>query len=250
MRALLYDTSDNVVSQDFTISFNNIWQDVSLPLSAFQVYRARIPYRYELDNISAAFVLNNLDIVNVFEWKNIKQMVIQTQDSYDDQGRYVPEISRFTTDDYVSSIADKAAAGDGKSSLTLSLDRLSFTKPLLAVTAPVTDRPLFMEFRQQPLISNYKQLEQDAQSWLEVAQFRHRQYDIRTEGKIDINYGDTFFLNKADLVPDDDTRTADSGGNPNTIRLVNKKTVYKIIKSPTESGNFLRYITGIKRIIE
>jgi len=248
IRCIMYDTSDNVVFQDFTIPFNNQFWDISLPHTKFQIYRARIPYRYELDNILAAFVLDNLDIINVFEFKNVKSICFQTQESYDNQGRYLPEFSRYSTD--LALETPLAIIQGRQATIELTIDRYSFRKPLLAITAPVTDRPLITSFRQQPLISNFKQLQQDAESWLEVAQFRHRQYDVRTEGKIDINYGDTFFLNKADLVPDDDTRTSDSGGNPNTIRLVAKKIVYKISKGPHQTGNFIRYITGIKRIIE
>ena len=100
-----------------------------------------------------------------------------------------------------------------------------------------------------PLITNQIQLEQDALSALEVTKFRHKQYEIRTEGRFDINFGDTFFLQKDDLVSDDDTRTADTGGATSNIRLVAKKITYKISKTPSESGHFIRFITGIKRII-
>jgi hypothetical protein len=242
-RVAFYDTSDNVATADFVISFNNVWQDVSIPLNNFSIYRARLPYRYELDSIAAAFVLNAIDIVNVFEWRNIKSMVIQWQESYDAQGRYLPEWSRIVQHTYMTSIITNCT-------VSLTIDRFCFVKPLLSVTVPVvTGRALTMDFRQNPLISNKQQLDQDATSWLQIANFRHKQFDIRTEGSFDISYGDTFFLNKVDLVTDSDTRTADSGGNANTIRLVAKKIKYRITKSSAETGNFLRWIMGIKRIV-
>lgn len=240
MRCIMYDTSDNVVFQDFLIPFNDLFEDVALPITNFQIYRARIPFRYELDNIAAAFVLNDLDIVNRFEFKNVKQIVWQLQEVYDDQGRYEPEASRF--------FGDVAASLGGR--LILTLDRVHFQKPLLAVSPPVTvGRALIPEFRQQPLISNFKQLSQDNLAWLEVTRFRHKEYNIKRQGRLDIPVFDTFFLNKADLVPDDDTRLADTGGVTNNIRLVNKELTIKISKSSSESGDFVTYHKGIKRLI-
>jgi len=178
--------------------------------------------------------------VNSFQYQNIKAICFQTQESYNDEGQFVPEGSRYYRNVF-------ATLGG---TIHLSIDRLHFAKALLAVTSPVTvGRSLTPTFNQRPIISNYIQLRQDADSWLEVTKFRHRQYDIKTEGRIDIELFDTFFLQKDDLVPDDDTRTADTGGNSNTIRLVAKEITYKISKSTSEGSHFVRYITGIKRII-
>lgn len=245
-RVAFYDTSENVAISDFVVAFNNIPQDVSLPLSSFQIYRARIPWRYKTANIVAKAVLNSIDIVNVFEWRNIKSCVIQWQEAYDAEGRYFPLSSRIIDHTYALSLL----LGGTHSTVSLTVDRFCFSKPLLSVTPKVTTgRALMMNFRQNPFIANKIQLDQDALSWLEVANFRHKQYDIRTEGSFNIGYGDTFFLEKADLVADSDTRTADSGGNANTIRLVAKKIKYKINKTSAENGNFLRWIMGIKRIV-
>lgn len=236
MRCFMYDTSDNVVVQDFVLATNNLWQDVSLPVDNFKIYRARTPAR----TVEAIFLLHDLDITNSFEFKNIKMIGFQWQESYNDEGQYLPEFGRVFLDTIT----------EGGATVELHIDRLHWAKPLLAVTDPVTTgRSLTLEFRQQPLISNYLQLKQDALSWLEVAQFRHKQYDVKTEGRLDIDVGDTFFLEKADMVLDDDTRTADTGGSANTIRLVAKNIVYKISKTASESGHFVRYITGIKRIL-
>jgi hypothetical protein len=240
MRCAMYDTSDNVVTQDFVLSINDLWQDVALPIDNFQIYRARTPWRRTLDGTDPVYLLHDLDIVNSFQYQNIKMICFQTQESYNDEGQFVPEASRY--------VEEVGLTFAGK--ISLSIDRLHFTKALLAVTSPVTTgRSLTPTFNQRPLISNFKQLKQDAESWLEVTKFRHRQYDIKTEGRFDINLFDTFFLQKDDLVPDDDTRTADTGGNANTIRLVAKELTFKISKSSSEGSHFVRYITGIKRII-
>lgn len=241
MRCAMYDTSDNVVVQDFVISHNGLFQDISLPLDSFQIYRARTPFRRTLDGTDPVFLLDDLDVVNRFEWKNIKMICFQWQEPYNDEGQFLPEGSRVYRD---------VVAGELGGRIRLAIDRLHWGKPLLAVTSPVTTgRALMPEFLQVPLISNEKQLRQHNESWLEVAKFRHKQYDIKTEGKIDINFGDTFFLQKNDLVDDADTRTADTGGTTSNIRLVAKKIIYKISKSSAEGSHFVRYITGIKRIL-
>ena len=46
IRVALVDSADTVVTQDFTIYFNDTWQSVTLPLQGFEVYRGRQP-RYE-----------------------------------------------------------------------------------------------------------------------------------------------------------------------------------------------------------
>lgn len=238
-RCTLYDTSDNVVAQDFTIQFNDHWEEIILPKTGFQIYRARLPFRFA--NISQNIVLKQLDILNVFEWKNVCQCSIQLQEVYDDEGRYVPQGGRF-------GIQQGFLA-----TLQLYIDEFYFVKPLLALTSvptPVTDRAFEEDFMQQPFISNYVQLKQAALSQLEIEQFRHFQYDIRTEGRIDVNYGDSFFLENDQLTNRADRNESSPGandGDPNTIKLVNKRTVYRITKPSGSPGQFERFLTGIKR---
>ena len=236
MRCTLYDTDDNVVTADFVIPFNNLWHQVKLPFSSFSPYRARIPLA--LGNIAPNIVTPDLEILNVFQWKNIKRVAVQWQDSYDDQGRYSPEGSRAITQ-----------AVPGNTTIKLAIDAFCFTKPLCAVTAPNTTRCIEPRSMNVPDISNSVQLSQIVNSQKDIEQFQHKEFTITTPGKIDINFGDTFFLNDSKLVNDADTRTADSGGNSNTIRLVAKRISYKITKNSNGAGNFLRTILGIKRII-
>ena len=102
---------------------------------------------------------------------------------------------------------------------------------------------------QFPDVSNSVQLGQIVNSQKEIERFQHKEYTITTPGSININYGDTFFLNDSTMIDGADTRTADSGGSSNTVRLVAKRIIYKISKNSNGAGNFLRTILGIKRII-
>lgn len=236
MRCTLYDTSDNVVTSDFVVPFNNLWSQAKLSFSSFSPYRARIPLA--LGNIAPNLFTNDLEILNVFQWKNIKRVGIQWQEVYDEEGRYAPEGSRAVF-----------GALAGTANIKLALDGFCFTKPLLAVTAPNTTRCIEPKSINAPDISNSVQLNQIVNSQLDIEKFQHKEYTITTAGKIDINFGETFFLNDSTIVNDADTRTADSGGSANTIRLVAKRITYKITKNSNGAGNFLRTILGIKRII-
>ena len=138
----------------------------------------------------------------------------------------------------------------GAGTIRLAIDAFSFTKPLLAVTGVITDRVLEPPAMELPDVTNATQLKQIVNAQLEIEKFQHKEFTITTSGKININFGDTFFLTDARMVNDDDTRTADTGGTANTIRLVAKRIVYSITKKPgTGAQSFLRTITGIKRII-
>jgi len=237
MRCFMYDTSDNVVISDYTLPFNDLWHFVKLPFSQFKPYRARTPL--SLGNVAANLFTKDLEILNVFQWKNIKLIGIQWQEVYDDQGRFSPEGSRAIFG---------IAAGTGN--IRLAVDAFAYTKPLLAVTSTVADRPIEPTAMEFPDVSNSVQLDQIVNSQLEIEKFQHREFVITTTGKFDINFGDTFFLTDSNLVNDADTRTADSGGTANTIRLVAKRIVYRITKrAGTGAGTFLRTIIGIKRII-
>ncbi len=234
MRCTMYDVNDNVVIQDFTIPFNDLWAFVKLPFSKFEAYRARTPR-----DISNTLYVKDLEILNVFQWKNIKLICWQWQDVYDEEGRFNPDLSRAWF-----------GAFAGAATIKLAIDAFCFTKPLLAVTAVVSDRPLEPPAMELPDIDNSVQLNQIVNSQLDIEKFQHKEFTITTSGKIDINFGDTFFLTDDKLVNDDDTRTADTGGSANTIRLVAKRIVYSITKKPgTGAQSFLRTITGIKRII-
>ena len=231
MRCFMYDNQDNVVIKDFTIPFNDVWKHFTLPFSSFEPYRARIPK--SLGNIAANIFTKDLEILNRFQWKNIKQIGIQWQEVYDKEGRYHPQVSRAV----LNSLA-------GTSTIILSVDGLCFTKPLLKTSGVVSDRVNEPPALQLPDVSNSVQLQQIVNSQLEIEQFQHKQFQHTMPGKFDINFGDTYFLNDSLMINDADTRTADSGGSANTIRLVAKRITYKITK-----GRFSRTILGIKRIV-
>lgn len=238
-RCTCYDTSDNVVTQDFTIAFNNQWTAVVLPLSQFQIYRARTPAKWAA--VLKPF-LKDREILNVFEWKNLKKISFQWLKPYDEQGRYDPNFF-----DPIKEFLLVDGAGFSSGRIDWSFDGFYFSKNDLAITPPDTDRSLQPRFFDEPLISNHIQLEQSNSAKLEITSFRHKEYQIGTEGSFDINFADSFFLENQFLVNESDKPDGGGGFVPNTIKLVAKKIVYTIDKQPQGAGGFLRTITGVKR---
>ena len=190
-RCTCYDTEDNVMVQDFIIPFNNLWTQVSLPLANFQIYRARTGLA--LKNIGTNIQLNALEITNVFRWENLKRVCIQWNESYDDQGRYDP-IGKRPFNMTVNATVALTSLTIGGLNASLTIDAFRFAKPLLSVSPPDTSRALQPQAFEEPLIFNKRQLDQANQGKLEIEKFPVFRYKITTNGRNDIQFGDSFFL--------------------------------------------------------
>jgi len=228
MRCFIIDTEDNVVYQDFVIPFNGNWEAVELPLSGFAIYRGVQPLWGPLDVLIPPA---QVSATNVFNWRNIKNIAIQTQESYDSSGRYSPIISRYNNPFQASTLGRY---------IVLTIDSFRFAKPLLAITPTVGDRLIQPDFLQRPSILFYDQLLSDAKAELEKSKFRHKEYDITTTMAFDIQFGDSFFYENSRIV-------SDSDNGANTIKLVAKRIEYSITKAENGQGGALRTIVGIKR---
>ena len=237
MRCTCYDTSDQVVIQDFTIPHRNNYFHVSLPLTNFSVYRARASRRWG-DVISNLFP-PELEILEQFQWKNLCMISIQTQDSYDDEGRYFPENGRY--------VFGLPLGSDKRVQLTI--DSYRFAKQLTVFSGKNTTRCIQPRFLQRPNTTNYVQLKQDVLSQLEIEQFRLQGYNIDQEMLCDIAAEEAFFLEDSIVVDRADRNETSAGandGDSNTIKLIAKKIVYSV-NAPDGPGGMVRVIEGIKR---
>lgn len=233
-RCTMYDTSDNVVIQDFNIPFNGEWAPINLPINNFQIYRARKPVIYE-SLISDVF-LQDREVLQRFEYHNIQKISIHWLGAYDDEGRY------NMWDVFSTIFPNPESLGVLGYNVKLSIDSFQFSKVGLALSDPITtDRAIQPRFYDEPLISNFVQLRQANFAHLDRADFQETRYDTVTEGLFDINFGDSYFLENSFIV-----NNSDNGDN--TIKLVAKKINYVIDKTPTGPGGFLRTIEGAKRI--
>ena len=238
MRCFAYDDSDNVVVQDFTLTHDANWQEVVLPLSSFKIYRARASERW--GNVATNLIVPELEILNIFEWKNLRMIGFQCQEAYDAEGRYSPSGARWGSP--TKNLFGNATAYR----LKMSIDNFHFSKQLLATSGTNTTRNIEPKFLERPFTTNFVQLQNDVDTQEIIEKFRYKAFEIESEGKCDPNlqFGYSFFLKDDKL-----TNLEDNGvSNSNTIKLVAKRIEYTINGTDGGTGGFVRKILGVKRI--
>jgi len=249
------DTEDNIVRQDFSIPFvkdsenQQHWEDVVLPLSGFTAYRANKPWYIVDSGFSNLTAPKEIDVQNIFNWRNLKWTVIQIRDFYDQFGRFSP-----------TGEIDDASAVDLSELLggiiAVSIDAVHWVKPLLVTSGAqgASTHELEPDFLQRPHIATYDQLKNDAKSQVEIEKFQHKQFDMRTSGHstFDIRFGDTFFLLNSSLVSDasrNESAIGSDDGDANTIRLVAKAIEFSLTKPTSGGGGLTRRIVGSRRFV-
>ena len=227
------DTSDNVVTAEKNHAHNDNFEEITTQLSETGIYRARP---------GLAFLpLNELEVLNRFEWRNLKYILIHTLDAYDTDGRYAGVLSRLFNPPTIS-------LGTVGGSWELQIDMPHFVKPVLVTTqeqsvqASKPARNLQPQFLQRPQIFNRVQLKSDAKSMLEIHQFKRVEYNIRTVWRCDIDPGEHFYFTHTKMI----NNTVDS--LPNTEKLVLKKAIYTSTKGRGTGGR-TRLLMGSKRFI-
>lgn len=238
-KCFMYDIHDNVVSADFTVSFNNTWEEITIPFASFANYRARTPHSFGT-TVSNLF-LQELEILQRFDFTNIRHIGLQWMGPYDDEGRY-SLLFNIGRNLYPGGFDSVDALVSTAYNIKWKIDAFHFVKPLLSVSPPVeTGRAMFTEFHEEPLIINRYQNDQANLAKLEENQFRHQMYEIHTEGRFDINLFESFKLKNEDIINDAD-------GAANTVELVAKEIEYSVDHSNGAAGGFMRKLTGVKRL--
>lgn len=235
MRCWMVDQSDHVVYQDYVLTHNDNWQSVSLPLSGFQIYRGRRP-RFDLSIIPISDLIppRGLSANEIFEWRHIAMIGWQTQEAYDDFGRYQAGRGDF-------GIANLFTVTNRR--LKLFIDGLRFKKPLLVNTGLITDNPkVIMPFIEEKGVVIYDQLEAIAYANNEKTQFEKAVYEIETSIQHDILAGDFFFLKDKEIVDKTDDAT------DNKIKLVARSVEY-FVKGDGNDGGATRLIKGARRFV-
>ena len=238
-RAFFIDTKDNVVYSDFVVNFSNLWQEIRLPISSFRIYRGRRPI-YGFSVVTSSIIPpKELEVINIFEWRNVKIFGVQYQATYDKYGRYNPGNGVFDTAG-VDSVSWSEIAGATRS---LKMDGFRFIKPLLVTSGTQSVRNLEPMFQQFPGVSMYHQLQNIAKSHLEIEKFKHKEFNIESTGDdiFDVRFGEAFYLNNEDIVSDDD-----KSGEDNNIKLVAKRIEYSITKPAGGRGGLRRKLKGVK----
>ena len=237
-RAWFVDLHDNVVYQDFVVRFSLNWEDIRLPIAGFKIYKGRKPLRAIEKPIADLIPVKELEIINIFEWRNIKIFGVQYQPQYDKFGRYNPQ--KATVDEAGNSVTWGNITAATR---TLKLDGFRFIKPLLVTSGRNSTRNLEPDFLQLPNITVYDQLLNAAKSQLEIEKFIHKEYNVESSGDeiFDILFGEAFHLKNDEIINDDDL-----GGENNNIKIVAKRIEYSITKPPGGKGGLRRKIKGSK----
>ena len=244
MSCILIDSSDNMVKQDFVVPHNNQWLPYKLPISGFTTYRARKPRETILATVIPP---KEITINNQIEWRNIKQIIIQTAQSYDQHGRYVNSsvegnfYANWNTAGTVLGIPAVPTTALGNRRLDLYIDAFRFSKPLLVTTGLEIEKDIESEFLDKPQVYDYFQLQNIVKAEQEKRKHRHVEFEVNTTGKFNINFGDYFNFVHPRLIPDA-VKTS-----TNTIKLVAKRIEYSITKPVDGKGGFLRKILGVRR---
>ena len=221
IRVSFLDTGDNNIVKDLTLTHRDNFDELEATLPG-EIYRGRH---------GIAFTpVSELEILDIFETRNVVRISISTLDSYDNEGRYNP-LNRF-------------AALFG--SFELQNDGTHFVKPLSATTQEETvqankpERNLERDPLNAPQISNYRQLRNHVLSTLEVEQFKRVEFEITRNLSCDIKFGQEFTLDHPILVDDPDIAPN------NKIDLVCKKNIFNY-KKGKGGGGFTVKTIGVKR---
>ena len=238
MRCVVIDANDNVATQEFVITHNNNQQGVSLPISGFEIYRGRRPLFEDGFGINDIIPPEGRPNFRQFEWRHVTAIIIQTQESYDDFGRY-----RGASDNDMatgSPFWEELQNVISSFKLEMWVDAFRFGKPLLVNSGQVTDLDNQPDFLQRPDIENYEQLKSDAKAELEKLKFQKKIYQLRTQVEFNIKPGEFFYFKDTELVDEDDDP---SDVDNSSIKLVARHIDYSVSKS----RGFERIITAARR---
>jgi len=230
-----YDTSDNVVEAEFTIPHLKNYNLVQTPFSAYKIYRARTPL--SLESTISNLIVPELEVTDIFNFKDIKKTVIQWQEPYDEEGRYKPEFSRLLP----APLKVGSFVPGSVTSVELEVDGFHYTKQAFEIAGQSTTRPIFPKFLQAVHSSNAFQLEQIAESQLEIEKHRYRKFDVDMDLRCDIGAEHSFYLVDSELIADNDDA---SGG----VKVVARGIDYTVDAS-SGAGGIQTHIEAVKRLI-
>lgn len=238
-RCCCIDTADNVTVQDFEVAnTDGTGQPVHLPISGFSTIKNHRPRWLEFASLDLASFITpkEQDVQNIFEWRNVKFIMVYMLSVYDEFGRYNPEGNL----DNLNQTALQIAGGNIK----LAIDDFHFVKPLLVNSHQTSSSVHNIEpdFIQSPNVILYHQLKNIAKAEEEKERFQHKEFDITTEGSslFNIKFGDSLYFSDSHLVSD-----ADNGAN--TIKLVAKRIEYSVTKPLSGVGGVRRRLVGVRR---
>jgi len=208
------------------------------------VYRARTPFG--ISNFVTNIIVPELEVRERLISTRIRQQGFMLEISYDEHGRYMPNLMETVIKPTVVDLFQPGPIG-----LTVSFDGvfdyLQWVKTPIAIEngsslGLTPDRIIFPEFRDYPNISNIEQLQRAATADFSVEFFQFEQYTLTQNDRANVNLQDTVFMREEFLIPDDDQTLAKTNAWVTaTVFVLNNVvkdggTIYNCIQAHTSSG--------------
>ena len=163
------------------------------------------------------------EVFTVFDERSVVRGGIFTRDSFDKQGRFLGQLSRYNL----------------TSNIRLAIDAFRMTKPLVTTNVDAATKPE-RNIEPQKIIQenlvHYAQAKNFTLGLARYLNFIRDEYTVPTSGRCNIDFGDPVYLEVAELL-DDTTHTLQ-----NTVRVTAEKITYSISKPKKGPGGFKRTV--------
>ncbi len=219
----LCDKSDNQVIIEWTHGHNDVTEPQNAPVAKAKIYRG-------LQGFATFIPAKEIEILDIFDWRNVIRGGFFTRDSFDKNGRYISSntailtlgltVSRFTLADTIK----------------FSLDGFRGFKPLVAtnVRSPSKpDRNIQDKILKVPEVISWGQLQPLVDSTELLTTFERNAFKVDSSLRCNLKFGDPVYYEDADAVDE----TTDS--LPNTLKFVVDEQIYTISKPAKGPGGFL-----------
>lgn len=188
------------------------------------VYRARSPLG--ISNIVENLLTPELELRDIFFKNFVVWQGFQLEMSYDEQGRYMPNLMETVLKPSIFNMFSFPATGvtlefDG------TFDAWSWVKTPVALSAADAEsaaRAIFTNIKDYPQVTNIEQLQRIADAQLDIEEFRYEQYAVENFKKVDRKLQDTLFLKDQFLIKESD-------GGANTREVVVSEIHYEELKN-------------------
>ena len=201
------------------------------------VYRARTPFG--INSIITNVLTPELEVRERLFPNRIRMQGFQLEGSYDDKGRYMPNLWENIIKPTIITMFDpKTITANVK--FIGEIDMLQWIKtPIAIAKQPNATRTIFAEIKDYPNITNIEQLQRAADADLDVEIFQYEQYSITRNDKADIQLQDTVYLYEEKMISEAEAPTPNAPSySSNTEYIKDDLVLYNGIRYiSVQNGN-------------
>lgn len=163
------------------------------------VYRARTPFG--ISNIITNLLGPELEIRERLFPSRIRMQGFMVEGSYDDKGRYSPNIWQTVIKPTIFNLLDPDTTTLVK--FIGDIDYFQWVKTPIAISSEENrNKTIVPEFKDYPYITNIEQLQRSANADVDVETFQYEQYAITQNDKADLSLQDSVYLFEKNLIRD------------------------------------------------